>query len=164
MAMIAVMLTGCAPTPTPTPTPTAPFASEEEAFAAAEETYRAYTDALNAVDPADPATFEAVFEFTTGDFEATDRENLSTMHAEELSVIGSNKVVGFHGLSASSSLDSVEARVCVDVSDVQILDSSGASHVSPDRPAIYVVDVSFAAENKALVIRSAVHSEASECD
>src|SRR5690606_26029635 len=48
LVLAAVSLSACAPTPTPTPTPTAAFASEEEAFAAAEEVYRAYNDAGNA--------------------------------------------------------------------------------------------------------------------
>ncbi len=63
---IATTVSACTPEPAPTPTPTG-FASEDEAFRAAEETYRAYVDALNAVDLADPATFEPVFAWTTGD-------------------------------------------------------------------------------------------------
>ncbi|HOQ22628.1 MAG TPA: hypothetical protein PLN62_09415, partial [Microbacterium sp.] len=60
-ALLALALvTGCAPEPAPTPTPTG-FASDDEAFAAAEATYRAYVDALNAVDLSDPATFEPVY-------------------------------------------------------------------------------------------------------
>ncbi len=51
------------------------FASEEEAFAAAEETYRAYVDALNQVDLSDPETFEAVYAWTTGDANADERKD-----------------------------------------------------------------------------------------
>ena len=54
------------PDPTPTPSPTG-FASDEEAFAAAEDTYRAYIDALSArqtgdesVDPLDFLTGQAL--------------------------------------------------------------------------------------------------------
>lgn len=98
LAVSLVLLTGCTadPKPSPSPTPTPLFASKKDAFAAAEATYRAYNDALNLVDPADPATFEAVFERTTGDFQAVDRKNLSVMHAEELTVSGANTVVAFH--------------------------------------------------------------------
>lgn len=71
-AVLAVVLvSGCTPTPEPTPTPTG-FANEEEAFRAAEETYRAYVDALNEVDLADPATFEPLFVWTTGEWPAPD--------------------------------------------------------------------------------------------
>ena len=63
LAASVVALTGClGSAPDPTPTPTAVFTSEEEAFAAAEETYRAYIDAVNArrADPRsepDPQSF-----------------------------------------------------------------------------------------------------------
>ena len=54
LAAFAVVgaLVGCAPSSEPTPTPTG-FASEAEAFEAAEATYRAYVDATNAqrMDP-----------------------------------------------------------------------------------------------------------------
>lgn len=60
---IAVLLTACTPQPGPSPSPsTTGFANEEEAFAAAEATYRAYVDALNArredpESPVDPRSF-----------------------------------------------------------------------------------------------------------
>ena len=54
--MLAVLMSGCAADPSVEPTPTPTFANEDEAFAAAEATYRAYVDALNQVDLADPAT------------------------------------------------------------------------------------------------------------
>jgi hypothetical protein len=53
----AVLLVGCAPQPDATPTPSAtalPFATDKEAFAAAEATYRAYVDAQNGVVISDP--------------------------------------------------------------------------------------------------------------
>ncbi len=74
---LAVTLGATACQPEPTPTPTGPaFASEDEAFAAAEETYRAYVDALNQVDLSDPETFEAVYAWTTGEANAGEK-NLS---------------------------------------------------------------------------------------
>ncbi len=68
LVLAAVTLSACAPTPTPSPTPTAAFASEEEAFAAAEEVYRAYIAASNDVDFQDPSTFEPLADYTTGDY------------------------------------------------------------------------------------------------
>lgn len=164
-ALLALLaLTGCSPDAAPSPTPTPLFASEDEAFAAAEATYRAYNDALNAVDPADPATFEAVFENTTGDFQAVDRENLSVMHAEGLTISGENAVVGFRPLDATTTFDELHARICIDVSSVQILDKSGASRVAPDRAPIYVADVTFIRHHDHLAISHAAKSEESSCD
>ncbi len=77
LAMVVPLATGCQPDPAPSPTGPA-FATEEEAFAAAEETYRAYVDALNQVDLSDPETFEAVYAWTTGDANASERKTLSS--------------------------------------------------------------------------------------
>ena len=69
LALALGLTTGCQPEPRRHPSAPA-FANEEEAFAAAEETYRAYVDALNQVDLSDPETFEAVYAWTTGDANA----------------------------------------------------------------------------------------------
>lgn len=164
LALSGSALVGCTPETAPAPSPTTAFASEEEAFAAAEETYRSYNDALNAVDPADPTTFEAVFAFSTGDFQNSDKENLSIMNAEHLTISGENKVSGFKGLSSSSTLDSVLARVCVDVSEVTITDPTGASRVDPNRPITSIIDVTFVDRDGEFLIESATRSEASTCE
>ncbi|MFF1541899.1 hypothetical protein ACFVWL_17640 [Microbacterium sp. NPDC058269] len=143
MAAVVVMLAGCTPTPAPTPTPTAAFASEEEAFAAAEETYRAYTDALNAVDPTNPETFESTYAFSSGGVQKADRENFSMMHAEGYSIDGSAVVTRFVGQTTKESSELVTAIVCVDVSSVTVLDASGTSVVNPDRPDVYEIETTF---------------------
>ena len=162
-AAAIAFLVGCSPTPSPTPTPTAIFASQDEAFAAAEQTYQDYNDALNNVDLTNPKTFDTVFSYTTGEFEATDRENLSAMHAKHLEITGANRVVGFLGLRVDEKDERVEARVCVDVSEVNIVDRSGASYVDPDRADVYVIDVTFVVEHDELVIQTASNSGASSC-
>ena len=91
LTIIAGLGTGCQSEPAPSPT--APvFSSEEEAFAAAEQTYRAYVEALNQVDLSDPATFEAVYAWTTGAANAGARESFSTMHADGWVVVGDSVV------------------------------------------------------------------------
>ncbi len=76
LALVIAVATGCRPEPEPSPSGPA-FATEAEAFAAAEETYRAYVDALNQVDLSDPETFEAVYAWTTGDANANERRTLT---------------------------------------------------------------------------------------
>ncbi|WP_235562488.1 hypothetical protein [Microbacterium sp. Root1433D1] len=163
MVSIVVMLAGCAPTPEPTPTPTAAFASEEEAFAAAEETYRAYTDALNAVDLDDPATFEPVFDLTSGDFEAADRQTLSELHAEKYAFTGQMTVVRFNGISSHSSFEQVEASVCVDVSGSDVVDESGNSVTSPDRPDMNPLRVTFVLSDGRLRVDRADRDPGTAC-
>lgn len=166
-AILALLgLTACSPAPQPTssPAPTPLFASEDEAFAAAEATYREYNDALNQVDPADPKTFEKVFEKTTGDFEDVDRKNLSVMHAEEVVITGANVVVGFRPLDTTPAFDEIHACVCIDVSSVQILDKNGESRVDPERTPVYVAEITFVREHNALAIAHATRSAAPSCD
>ena len=91
LAVVLGMTTGCQPEPTPSPSGPV-FANEEEAFAAAEETYRAYVDALNQVDLSDPQTFEAVYAWTTGEANASEREGcLSQMSRGRWTVSGQSR-------------------------------------------------------------------------
>ncbi|OAH51807.1 hypothetical protein [Microbacterium oleivorans] len=130
---LAAALTACAPasTPTPSPTPTG-FASEEEAFAAAEATYRAYVDALNQVDLSDPATFEPVYALTAGQLNEQDRKSFSELHADGTVVEGDTQVVKIAPNEAE--FPNVTLNVCTDVSQVQVTDREGKSLVAEDRP------------------------------
>ena len=134
LALALGMTTACQPEPAPSPSGPV-FANEEEAFAAAEETYRAYVDALNQVDLSDPETFEAVYAWTTGEANAGEKKSLSRMHADGWTVQGDTLITEV----ALDSFDddgnpAVVLDICADVSDVQVLDSSGLSVVGPDRP------------------------------
>ncbi|MBD3751678.1 MAG: hypothetical protein IE935_04375 [Micrococcales bacterium] len=134
-------LAGCGPSdPAPTPTPTG-FASEEEAFAAAEATYRAYVDALNQVDLSDPSTFEEVYRWTTGDANAGDREGLSQYHADRVTVTGDSVIL----LAEPGRPDPAgpwTLAVCLDVSAVEVTDAEGNSLVDPDRAPVQTLTIS----------------------
>ncbi|MFT4052836.1 MAG: hypothetical protein QM677_11395 [Microbacterium sp.] len=140
LALGITLTTACAPDPSPTPSPsTTGFASEEEAFAAAEATYRAYVDALNEVDLSDPATFEPVFSTLSGSALEDEKKSLSEMHADQLTVSGESEVVGFY-LLTTTPLTTV---ACLDVSAVALTDANGVSQVSDTRPDVYSFEVSF---------------------
>lgn len=143
-ALLAGALTAC--TPEPEPTPTFPFATEAEAFAAAEATYRAYVDALNAVDLSDPATFEDVYAWTTGEANANERRVLSQMHADGWTVEGETTIVAFSGTTVRAD-GMIGGRACSDVSAVTVLDPDGQSTVSEQRPDRYEVDLTFEPTN-----------------
>lgn len=143
---VVVVLSGCVAEPAPSPTPTAPFSSEEEAFAAAEETYRAYVDALNDVDLSDPETFEAVYAWTTGEANADERTNLSAMHGDKWTVSGQTKVINFVGREfLPAAVEIVSAVLCSDVSEIDVRDENGKSMVGLDRPDQYALSVDFTA-------------------
>lgn len=136
-ALLALALTGCAPPAAPDPEPA--FATEAEAFAAAEKTYRAYVDALNEVDLSDPETFEAVYAWTTGDLYASDRTSFSNWHAQGVRKAGIASVISVQGVKATT--EQVEVQACYDVSGVEVLDSSGSSLVDPARPAVQALSL-----------------------
>ncbi|WP_434810118.1 hypothetical protein [Microbacterium sp. bgisy189] len=131
---VAMLATGCTPTPEPTPTPTG-FASEEEAFAAAEETYRAYVDAVNDVDVSDPTTFEPVFAFLSGNALEGTKKAYSQLHADEITMEGDSIPTSVEILSTSTVAEAT-LDICLDVSQVTAVDPDGNSIVSTSRPDI----------------------------
>lgn len=143
--MIVALLTACTPEPQPAPTPTPTstgFASEADAFAAAEETYRAYVDALNQVDLSDPATFEAVYAWTTGDLNASDKKNFTQWSAEGYEITGEAAVSRVAPVAfVSGRVGEVALEACYDIHEVDVLDRSGASIVSAERPAIQALRI-----------------------
>lgn len=163
LVVIAVLLSGCTGEPEPVET-TPLFASEAEAFAAAEETYRAYVDALNQVDLSDPETFEPVFALTTGELYATDRKNFSDWHAAGVSLVGESSVLSVRpqnvtALNGHEVVITIDA--CYDVANVDVLDSSGNSLVTPDRPTIQslTVHLSPMSDSSDLAVKQIVASE-----
>lgn len=158
------MLAACTPAPEPEPTPTELFASDEEAFAAAEETYQAYTDALNKVDTSEPSSFEPILDYATDSFRARELENLSTMHAEGFVLVGAAKIQDFDGREVSPDRSEVTARVCIDVSEVDVTDAEGQSIISPDRPDIQSTVITFVESSGRLKIARAADEEPSTCE
>ncbi|MET0734435.1 MAG: hypothetical protein ABWY55_02130, partial [Microbacterium sp.] len=140
IALLGSAMTGCSAPPEPAE-PTPVFTSEDEAFAAAEETYRAYVDALNQVDLSDPETFEDVYAWTTGELNATDRTGLSKYHAEGVHVAGASAVVTVEPADFSATFDLVTLATCLDVSEVVVLDRDGNSLVDPDRVDVQSLSV-----------------------
>lgn len=139
------------------------FASEDAAFTAAEEVYRAYNDALNKVDPSDPSTFEPVYALSSGSARKADRENLSRMHAEGHRISGSAVVLSFQGTSSEPPFTAVSAIACLDVSAVHIADSEGNSLVNPDRPNVYAILITFLDRDGRLVVDESQRAEDSTC-
>lgn len=142
LAIAVAAMSGCSGAPAPAPTEaTPPFASEEEAFAAAEATYREYVEALNDVDLSDPKTFEPVFALTTGGADAAIRKSLSQMHADSWVVSGESVVASVSRRTIEPSLESAALDICLDVSRVRVVDESGGSVVEPDRGDVHAMRV-----------------------
>ncbi|WP_426168381.1 hypothetical protein [Microbacterium sp. DWRC1-3] len=164
MVSIVVMLAGCAPTPEPTPTPTAAFASEEEAFAAAEETFQHYADATNETDLTDPSSFEPVFAWLAGDALSAARENYSQFYAAGITRSGASTFDAFTPMEYSDG--TVTALVCLDISEVTLSNADGTSAVPPDRPPRQAIEVFYVSAETAtrLAISSTTPTESIQCE
>lgn len=161
-ALAVALTTACTPDPAPSPTPTG-FASEEDAFAAAEATYRAYVDALNDVDLADPATFEPVYDKLSGNALSDSKRTLSRLHADGYTRTGETLVGQEQLASAELSSGRVTLSLCLDVTDVDVLDETGSSVVSPDRVDVQPLDVTFIKSSGELKIDDSIASEELAC-
>jgi hypothetical protein len=139
IALLTVPSVACTSDPAPTPSPsTSGFASEEDAFAAAEATYRAYIDATNNANLEDPVSVEESLQYTTGEAKETDRETFESMSDAGLTVSGSSRIVSMFPVEASyiEAAWSVQLRACLDVSEIVLQNPDGSSAVSPDRPDV----------------------------
>ncbi|WP_353115891.1 hypothetical protein [Microbacterium sp.] len=134
-------LAACSPAPEPTPTKTPIFASEEEAFEAAEATYQAYTDATNATNLSDPKTFEPVFDWLTGSAKAAEQRNYSFYYAEGVRRSGITSIDTFTPIKFE--VNKVEAKLCADVSNVDLIDSGGRSLLPTGRATRVPIGVIF---------------------
>ena len=151
VALVALLLTGCLPpestvTPTPQPSSTPVFASDEEALAAAEAAYAEYlavSDAILNDGGEDPDRIDTV---VTGDLIATEKDGFADFRESGYRSVGATM---FDNVSlqryepSSAGVDVVRLYLCSDVSAVDVVDASGVSIVSPDRPERTAFEVGF---------------------
>jgi hypothetical protein len=139
--LLVLALAGCT-TPAPEPTPTPGFSSEEEAFAAAEETYRAYVDAVNA-RRTDPDTLPEPTDFLVGDALEAEIDTEQLMSSEGLSITGETVITGAQRESWDDRRGELTLIVCVDSSGTVVRNTSGVDVTPPSRPVQYALSVRF---------------------
>jgi hypothetical protein len=138
--IVALSISACAP-PLPEPTPSATvsgFASEEEAFRAAEATYRAYIDALNEVD-LDPTSEIDPLRYLAGPALAAERSGRATFDELGVHLRGPMKVVSVS--RGTSDLVTARLTVCVDVARARLLDDSGKDVTPRERGVLVGLDI-----------------------
>lgn len=135
LAAVAVvagaLATGCTGSPAPTPSTPTPL-SDDEAFAAAEATYRAYVDAVNArrEDPMsqpDPQTF------LIGEALEADIETQRQLDQAGLHLVGPTRIVSIARGSVSSEGEDVALTICLDSSEGRVVNANGEDVTPPDR-------------------------------
>jgi hypothetical protein len=150
VALVAALLaSGCAPSgpqPTPRPSPSATplFESDEEALAAAEEAYAAYlrvSDQITSeggVNPerVDPLIGDDIRPGVHESFAKYRDRNIRTTGATSLNFVSLQSVqVDRHTV--------IDAYICIDVSEVRVVDSSGADITPESRASLVPLVVTF---------------------
>ncbi len=162
--LVAVLLLGCAPEEQPTtPAPTPLFASEEEAFAAAEEVVSNYLDATGRYAAGE--TQANPLQYVTGTLYESDLENWRAYEQGEVRLVGTSIIGDFSGLEAELSPGNVRitAAVCVDSSGVRIVDSSGNDVTPTEREHITTLIVTFVLDDNRLLMSQSVREGAGGC-
>ncbi|MCU1423609.1 MAG: hypothetical protein JWN36_3260 [Microbacteriaceae bacterium] len=144
-----LVLTGCVgsdPTVTPAPTPTSTplFASDAEALKAAEAAYKRYTDVTVSLltDGGDYKT--ELPKVVTGALLKADLKTFDAARSAGLKASGSVTYRNFRIETIEAASDEpVRAYVCEDVSQFRLVDSSGNSVVSKDRPDTATYELAF---------------------
>jgi hypothetical protein len=153
----ALTLAACtppdAPTRSPSPSATPLFSSDEEALAAAEEAYAAYLRVSDQVFADSGSGMERLETVATGELLESDRKALTEVANAGLRSVGNTSFsdITLQEVSFDESLKDVEVRVylCEDLSAVDVLDASGASVVSQNRPDRVRYEVSMVSSKNA---------------
>jgi hypothetical protein len=161
VAMVILVASGCQPEPAPSPSAAA-FATEAEAFAAAEETYRAYVDALNQ-RRSDPLSSQDPQVFLTGPALEVDIDTQQQLDQSGLTLVGSSEIASVNHVSAATDTGAVILEVCLDSTDTRVLDSAGQDVTPMDREAISLIAVDFSLVGGVLLIEESMTRQVGEC-
>lgn len=150
LVVTAALLTACASEPEPEWT-------EEEAYAAAEETFREFNDAVYD----DGAS---TLEFVTGEMTALEREGEERAKEDRLAIRGEAVVTRFEPESVDllSSSAAVTASACIDSSNIEVR-TGDDDWTSARDDAVYGVIVSFASADGRMLITEYADSEQIQC-
>lgn len=135
----AIGLAGCTPAPVPEPTPTPLFASEAEAFKAAEQVFGQFVRAKNQAQNGDRNANSQQFLVGSAledDIRAEREQGKSGIHIE-----GTSTVVSFSLKKFDTELRSVESVACIDVSKSRVVDANGEDSTPTNRQPIVAVTI-----------------------
>lgn len=141
VAVLLGMLSACTPPPGPTPSPTPAFATEEEAFAAAEKVYREYVEALNARNAGDAEPDPQ--DFLRGNALEGDIDAQRYLDSAGLTLQGPIAIASLDTelKSVSATATSVIGYVCLDLASARTTDSSGTDVTPAERPDVLSQEV-----------------------
>ena len=148
--VFALTLGGCVPRshkaapPTLSPSSTPVFASDEEALAAATKAYAAYQEISDEVAHDSGVGAERLKRVTTGSALENELKVFESFRKGRLTGVGHSSfdtvsVQHYDGLTGQ-----VEAYLCVDLTDTDVVDRNQVSTVSKDRADRFPFEVTFA--------------------
>lgn len=158
-----LVLAGCVPDdgpviPSPLLSSTPIFASDEEALAAAEEAYGAYQseeDAISARGGAEPDSIDQVATGAALEAAKTGFRKYATAGYRSVGSTGYELTqLQQYSPYAEEGLGIVSAYLCMDLSNLDVVDAQGASVVSRDRPNLQSFEVSFDLVDNILLLSS----------
>lgn len=140
--LLLASLSGCAPSGTPeSPEPTgtfvAPYATDEEALAAAEEAYAEYTRVMGEVlheSGANASRLESVAVGTFLDASVEDLENFAKQGGRATGQVANSGFELQRYSPNGSTSEVITVYLCADVSELELLDADGNSLVTENRP------------------------------
>jgi hypothetical protein len=144
---------GAAPTEKPTPKATAVFSSDAAALKAAEAAYRTYLGVSDRVLIDGGKHPDVLRTVSTGPALKADLEGASEFVKRGWRSSGNTAVTNFKlERRGSTAKEAVVAYACDDVSAVDVVDASGQSAVSSDRPDESPVEVTFVLQGSKLLV------------
>lgn len=158
---LAVGLAACQPEPQPSPTGPV-FASEEEAFAAAEETYRAYVDALNA-RRSDPGSSPDPQVFLIGNALEVDIDTKRQLAEAKLALTGSTRLSSVAPIKAEPVDGRMTLEICVDSTETRVINDAGEDVTPVDRAPISLLEVDFVTYSGDVLVADSTTKAAGEC-
>lgn len=130
-----------------TPTSTPAFASEEEALAAAEEAYGAFLKMEDTIFADGGVEPERITPFATGDALQAALDGFASFEEQQIHSVGAQTFeitdIVRYSPAAIDGEQIVDAYVCLDISEVDVLDADAKSVVDENRPPQQPFEVSF---------------------
>ncbi len=158
---MVLVMGGCSVTPEPEET-TPAFATEEEAFAAAEQTYRAYVDAVNE-RRADQDPSPAPEDFLTGVALQDEVDSARQLSERGWSIHGENVLAETAPVRAETPYDSIEMWACIDVSKTTVRDETDADITPPDRSERIPITIELTLVGTTYLISRTAGADDTEC-
>ncbi|GMA92017.1 hypothetical protein [Homoserinibacter gongjuensis] len=125
------------------------FASDEEALAAAEEAYGKFLAAADTVLANGGIYDEQLAGLATDEVIANESKSFDTFRTNGWRLVGSSE---FEMTLQRYGSDGVVAYSCDDIGGTDVVDSSGSSVVSSDRPVQVAFEVAFSLEDGHLLL------------